>query len=122
MQQFVEDLNQLYLAEPGLWKRTTTRTASVGLIASDHLNSVISFLRQDAEHFSELVVIAESDARAACCSTAIGLPRPGKWREVLNSDAAVYGGSNMGNCGGVTAEDEAVAQPCPARPSSPCRR
>jgi len=34
----------------------------------------------------------------------IGLPHPGKWREVLNSDAAAYGGSNVGNFGSVTAE------------------
>jgi 1,4-alpha-glucan branching enzyme len=35
----------------------------------------------------------------------IGLPRAGRWREVLNSDAAIYGGSNQGNLGGVTAEN-----------------
>ena len=45
----------------------------------------------------------------------IGLPRPGKWRELLNSDAAVYGGSNMGNLGGVTAADKPWHnQPCSA--------
>ena len=33
----------------------------------------------------------------------MGLPRPGKWREVLNSDSAIYGGSNVGNLGGVIA-------------------
>jgi 1,4-alpha-glucan branching enzyme len=33
----------------------------------------------------------------------IGLPRPGRWREVLNTDSALYGGSNMGNEGGVVA-------------------
>jgi 1,4-alpha-glucan branching enzyme len=35
----------------------------------------------------------------------VGLPRPGKWREALNSDAGIYGGSNVGNLGGVIAED-----------------
>ena len=35
----------------------------------------------------------------------VGLPRPGKWREALNSDAVMYGGSNVGNLGGVTAEN-----------------
>ena len=34
----------------------------------------------------------------------LGLPRSGRWREVVNSDAASYGGSNIGNLGGVTAE------------------
>jgi 1,4-alpha-glucan branching enzyme len=36
----------------------------------------------------------------------IGLPRPGKWFEVLNTDAAVYGGSNAGNYGSVLADDQ----------------
>jgi 1,4-alpha-glucan branching enzyme len=35
----------------------------------------------------------------------VGLPRPGKWRELVNSDAGVYGGGNIGNLGGVTADD-----------------
>jgi 1,4-alpha-glucan branching enzyme len=35
----------------------------------------------------------------------VGLPRPGRWREMLNSDSAIYGGSNLGNYGGVTADD-----------------
>jgi 1,4-alpha-glucan branching enzyme len=35
----------------------------------------------------------------------IGLPAPGKWKEVLNSDAGIYGGSNVGNLGGVISEE-----------------
>jgi 1,4-alpha-glucan branching enzyme len=34
----------------------------------------------------------------------IGLPRPGRWVELVNTDAAAYGGSNVGNLGGVEAE------------------
>ena len=73
------------------------------MTASDHLNSVISFLRQGAEPLSELVVLLNLTP-VPRAKYRIGLPRPGKWLEVLNSDAAVYGGSNMGNLGGVTAE------------------
>jgi 1,4-alpha-glucan branching enzyme len=35
----------------------------------------------------------------------VGLPRPGKWREVVNSDGSIYGGSNVGNLGGVIARE-----------------
>ena len=35
----------------------------------------------------------------------VGLPRPGNWREVLNSDAGIYGGSNSGNLGSVISEE-----------------
>jgi 1,4-alpha-glucan branching enzyme len=45
----------------------------------------------------------------------VGLPQTGFWREVLNSDAAIYCGSNLGNLGGVTAESYQVhQQPCSA--------
>ena len=75
---------------------------------------MLSFLRQDAEHFNELVVIANLTP-VPRLQYRIGLPRPGNWRELLNSDAAVYGGSNMGNLGGVTAADKAWHnQPCSA--------
>jgi 1,4-alpha-glucan branching enzyme len=35
----------------------------------------------------------------------LGLPLPGRWREILNTDAAVYGGSNRGNIGGIVARE-----------------
>ena len=35
----------------------------------------------------------------------IGVPAPGRWNESLNSDAAVFGGSGMGNCGGADTQD-----------------
>jgi 1,4-alpha-glucan branching enzyme len=78
------------------------------------LNSVLSFLRQDAEHFHELVVIANLTP-VPRLQYRVGLPRRGQWRELLNSDAAVYGGSNMGNGGGVMAADKPChGQPCSA--------
>ena len=44
----------------------------------------------------------------------IGLPRAGRWRELLNTDAAIYGGSGVGNLGGI----EAVPEPYHGRPAS----
>ena len=43
--------------------------------------------------------------RSRATATASALPRPGRWREVLNTDAEAYGGANVGNLGGVGAED-----------------
>jgi 1,4-alpha-glucan branching enzyme len=74
---------------------------------------VLSFLRQDTEPFSELAVILNLTP-VPRQKYRIGLPRPGNWLEVLNSDAAIYGGSNMGNLGGVTAEE----QKCHNQPAS----
>jgi 1,4-alpha-glucan branching enzyme len=103
-QQFVADLNKLYLAEPGLWQSDYDQTGFTWIDASDHENSVISFVRQDPDRVSELVVILNLTP-VPRHKYRLGLPRPGKWLEVLNSDAAVYGGSNVGNMGGVLSED-----------------
>jgi 1,4-alpha-glucan branching enzyme len=54
-----------------------------------------------------MVLIVSNMTPVPRVSYAIGVPRPGFWRELLNTDADVYGGSNMGNAGGV----ETVAQP-----------
>jgi hypothetical protein len=114
LQRFVEDLGKLYRAEPALWKGDYDTDGFRWIDNSDHLNSVISFLRQDAEHFHELVVIMNLTP-VPRLRYRVGLPRPGAWRELLNSDAAVYGGSNMGNAGGVTAADKPCHnQPCSA--------
>ena len=103
LQKFVEDANRLYLAEPGLWKLDYDTKGFKWIDCLDHLNSVISFLRQGDEPLSEVVVLLNLTP-VPRAKYRIGLPRPGKWLEALNSDAAVYGGSNMGNLGGVTAE------------------
>jgi 1,4-alpha-glucan branching enzyme len=113
LQRFVEDLGKLYLAEPALWKGDYDKEGFRWIDASDHLNSVVSFLRQDPEHFNELVVIANLTP-VPRLQYRVGLPRSGPWRELLNSDAAVYGGSNMGNGGGVLAADK----PCHGLPCS----
>jgi 1,4-alpha-glucan branching enzyme len=114
LQQFVQDLNKLYLAETALWKSDYDTDGFRWIDCTDHLNSVVSFLRQDADHFNQLVVIANLTP-VPRLRYRIGLPRPGNWREVLNSDAAVYGGSNMGNSGGVAAANKPwQGQPCSA--------
>jgi 1,4-alpha-glucan branching enzyme len=104
LQQFVGDVNKLYLAEAALWQSDYDMAGFAWIDCSDHENCVLAFLRQDAGRTSELVVILNLTP-APRHNYRFGLPRPGHWSEVLNSDAAVYGGSNAGNLGGVVAED-----------------
>ena len=104
-QRFVQDLNRFYLAEPGLWQSDFDTSGFSWIDCSDHEGSVLSFARQDADRVSESVVILNLTP-VPRHGYRIGLPRPGKWRETINSDAAVYGGSNVGNFGGVISEDE----------------
>ena len=104
LQRFVEEINRLYLAEPALWQSDFDTDGFNWIDCSDHENSVVSFARRSADPPRELVVILNLTP-VARFSYRVGLPRPGKWREVLNSDSAIYGGSNVGNLGGVLAED-----------------
>jgi 1,4-alpha-glucan branching enzyme len=100
--KFVQDLNKLYLAEPALWQSDYDPNGFSWIDASDHAGSILSFLRQDADGHQLAVLMNLTPVPRYRYRT--GLPRPGKWEEVLNSDAAVYGGSNIGNMGGVLAD------------------
>jgi len=102
LQKFVQDLNELYLAEPGLWKSDYDHSGFYWLDCSDHDSSVLSFVRQEADGSNPVAVILNLTP-VIRYRYRVGLPRPSNWREVLNSDAQIYGGSNVGNLGGVIA-------------------
>jgi 1,4-alpha-glucan branching enzyme len=104
VQRLVQDLNALYRAEPGLWQTDFDEQGFSWIDCLDNEKSILSFVRRDAERVSELVVILNLTP-VPRQRYRLGLPRPGKWLEVLNSDAAIYGGSNMGNMGSVLSED-----------------
>jgi 1,4-alpha-glucan branching enzyme len=102
--QFMEDVNRLYRSEPGLWQADYDPAGFYWVDCSDHENSVLSFVRQNTDRTSELLVVLNLTP-VPRYRYRIGLSRSGRWREVLNSDAASYGGGNVGNLGGVTAEE-----------------
>jgi 1,4-alpha-glucan branching enzyme len=105
VQQLVADLNKLYLAEPGLWQEDFDGAGFEWIDASDAHNSIMSFIRREPDRVSEIVVILNLTP-VPRTKYRIGLPRSGKWFEVLNTDAAIYGGSNTGNFGSVMSDDQ----------------
>jgi 1,4-alpha-glucan branching enzyme len=107
VQRFVEDLNRLYLAESALFESDYDPAGFYWIDCTDHQSSVFSFVRQNATRTSLLVVILNLTPILRR-HYRIGLPRAGAWREILNSDAEMYGGSNAGNLGGVTTQDYGV--------------
>ncbi|MGO8838621.1 MAG: 1,4-alpha-glucan branching protein GlgB [Limisphaerales bacterium] len=113
LQTFVEDLNKLYLATPALWQGDYDQGGFYWIDCADRENSVLSFVRQTADGANQLAVILNLTP-VPRERYRVGLPRAGQWREVLNSDAGLYGGSNQGNLGGVTAENI----PCHGQPHS----
>ncbi|HXF09629.1 MAG TPA: 1,4-alpha-glucan branching protein GlgB [Desulfuromonadaceae bacterium] len=102
LQQFVSDLNRLYTTSPSLSDGDYDHGGFFWIDCADNENSILSFVRQKADG-SEPMAIVLNLTPVPRTNYRLGLPRPGKWREVMNSDAAVYGGGNMGNLGGVEA-------------------
>jgi len=96
-------LNRLYLRSPGLWQADHDSAGFNWIDCNDRQNSVLSFLRQTTTGKNHTVVILNLTP-VPRPHYRVGLPLGGKWREVLNSDAAVYAGGNQGNLGGVTAQ------------------
>ena len=119
LQHFVEDLNRLYRGEPALYEGDFDLEGFFWIDASDHEQSVLSFVRQTANRASRVVVVLNLTP-APRMGYRVGFPGPGRWKEVLNSDSKRYGGSNLGNLGGVITEPYNVHnQPCSAELTLP---
>ncbi|MDA8388687.1 MAG: 1,4-alpha-glucan branching protein GlgB [Nitrospiraceae bacterium] len=103
VQQWVRDLNMLYRSEPALYERDFENDGFEWVDFSDWEGSTISFLRKSA---SETMLVVCNFTPVPRYDYRVGVPSGGFWREVLNSDAAFYGGSGLGNAGGLPAADE----------------
>ncbi|WP_349570224.1 1,4-alpha-glucan branching protein GlgB [Azotobacter salinestris] len=103
VQQLVKDLNQLYRQEPALHQQDCVSDGFQWLIGDDRHNSVFSWLRWSREG-QPLLVIANFTP-VVRHGYRIGVPSGGIWQEALNSDAECYAGSNVGNAGGVAADE-----------------
>jgi len=106
-QKFVADLNALYKKSPAFWQGDYDHAGFNWIDCNDRENSVLSFLRQTADGKNHSVVILNLTP-VPRPHYRIGLPCGGRWKEALNSDAQIYGGSNQGNFGGVTAQNAPV--------------
>ena len=103
VQQLVADLNQLYRSEPALHELDNQPGGFEWVDCADANASVLSFLRSPAKGEDRVLVVLNLTP-VPREGYRVGVPGPGYWREVMNTDAAVYGGSNLGNSGGVHAE------------------
>ncbi len=96
---WVRDLNRAYRAEPALWSRDFSNEGFQWVDTHNWEQSCVSFLRKSPEDGEILVVCNFTPIPRR--NYYVGVPRGGYWREVLNSDSPDYGGSGMGNFGGV---------------------
>jgi 1,4-alpha-glucan branching enzyme len=103
LQRYVHDLNWLYRNEPALYEVDFDWTGFQWIDFKDTENSVIAFLRKAQDQNRSIVCVCNFTP-VPRRQYRIGVPAQGRYREILNSDAATYGGSNLGNFGGVMAE------------------
>lgn len=112
--RLVADLNRAYRATPALWTRDNDPSGFGWIDANDAENNVLSFLRlgdQPATGQSDgdgatLLACVTNFSGAPHYGYRLGLPRAGRWQEVVNTDAITYGGAGQGNLGAVYATEE----------------
>ena len=107
VQRLIADLNRVYRSEPALHRRDAQADGFAWIVGDDRVNSVYAFLRRGAGGDADVLVVANLTP-APQLGYRVGVPRGGRWREIVNSDAAVYGGSNLGNNGGAEASAQAA--------------
>jgi 1,4-alpha-glucan branching enzyme len=103
VQSLVRDLNATYRAEPALWEIDDDPAGFKWLEANDAANNVVAFARLGSTG-EQAVVCVLNLSPVPRYEYRVGMPSSGRWREALNTDSAYYGGSGVGNLGGVDAE------------------
>lgn len=105
IRRLVCDLNRLYQDQPALYTSDVHQDGFHWIVGDDRENCVVAFFRQTTDHNEHIVVVANltptprEDYR-------IGVPAKGYYAEIINTDAKWYGGSDVGNDGGVETEKD----------------
>lgn len=103
LQRWVSDLNHLYQAEPALHELDCESNGFEWVDCNDVENSVFVLLRKGKTRQQKILIICNFTPIPRH-NYRVGVPHKGFWQELINSDASEYGGSGVGNYGGVNAE------------------
>lgn len=109
----MKDLNNIYRNELALHELDCEPSGFEWIDFNDSIHSVISFLRK-GKNSKNIILVVCNFTPVPRFNYILGVPENGYWKEILNSDSEVYGGSNHGNIGGV----EASMTPSHGRPYS----
>ncbi|MHC4267734.1 MAG: 1,4-alpha-glucan branching protein GlgB [Planctomycetota bacterium] len=110
MRDWVKDLNHLYKTSPSMYEQDFSKNGFEWIDFHDYEQSIISYIRK-GKSSGEIVLAVCNATSVPRHNYIVGVPEKGSWKEVLNSDAEIYGGSGCGNAGGV----QAVATPAHGR-------
>ena len=105
LQRLVRDLNRLYAGDPALYHYDAEARGFAWLVGDDRANSVFAFLRVAPDHARPVLVVCNMTP-VPRHAYRIGVPRAGRWREVLNTDSRFYGGGDIGNAGDLRTDDQ----------------
>ncbi len=105
VQKWVQDLNSLYRGEPALYELDFESGGFEWIDCGDWESSIISFVRRGKSTGDDFVVVCNFTP-VIRVNYRVGVSGGGFWEEVLNSEATLYGGSGLGNAGGMEAEPE----------------
>ena len=103
LRRLVQHLNYVYKREPALREQDDSHDGFEWIDFHDADNSVVSFIRKSRA--GEMIVFIVNATPIVRHDYQLGVPAPGFYREVINTDAETYGGSNVGNYGGAQSED-----------------
>src|SRR5205814_2216186 len=103
LRRLIQHLNYIYNNEPALWQEDDSYDGFEWIDFHDADNSVVSFIRKSRE--GEMIVFIVNATPIVRQNYRLGVPRAGFYREIINTDAETYGGSNVGNLGGIQSED-----------------
>ena len=102
LQKLVKQLNQIYKNYPALFESDTSNNGFEWVDCHDVEQSTLSFIRKTTNK-SQTILAAFNFTPVPRFNVKIGVPKNGFWKEIFNSDATEYGGSGIGNFGGVSA-------------------
>jgi 1,4-alpha-glucan branching enzyme len=103
LRRLVQHLNYIYKSEPALWQLDDSYEGFDWIDLHDADNSVVSFLRKSRE--GDVVAFVVNATPMVRYDYRLGVPESGFYREFINTDAETYGGSNVGNFGGIQTQD-----------------
>jgi len=104
LSDLVSDLNRRYLAEPALWEEDFAPEGFRWIDAQNADDNVLAFMRMAPQRGRKIISVSNLSP-VPRYNYRVGVPEPGYYREILNTDAAAYGGSDVGNAGGVDSEE-----------------
>lgn len=105
IKKWISDLNNFYKNEPALYETDFSQEGFEWRNVEDYEGSTLSFIRRSKEN-SDVILVACNFTPVVRNNYRVYLPKAGHWRECLNSDSESYGGSGVGNSGGLESVSE----------------